>query len=55
MSKEKNIGDWVVINNRAYQIQNEPEIFLSNEFATQEQIDFEKKIDLQLKNKLNFN
>jgi hypothetical protein len=45
MGEEKKIGDWVVINDRAYQIKSAPEVFLSNEFATQEQIDFEKSLE----------
>jgi len=39
MDEEKKIGDWVIVNDWPYQIQDIPDIFLSNEFASQGAID----------------
>lgn len=39
MNEDKKIGDYIVLyDNEVYQIKNIPEVFKSNEYATQEQI-----------------
>lgn len=40
----KKIGDWVIVNGRAYNIISAPEVFLSNEYATKEQVSFEENL-----------
>jgi len=39
MKTKKKIGDWIkVCEGQFYQIQNLPEVFLSNELATEEEV-----------------
>ena len=46
MGEDKKVGDWIILyDNNAYQIKDIADIFKSNEFATQEQIDRQIEIE----------
>ena len=44
--KTKKVGDWIhLYDNHAYQIQDVPEVFKQNRYATEEEIETAKAID----------
>lgn len=46
MGRDKKVGDWVVLyDDEVYQIKDIPEVFKSNAFATQHQINKQKEIE----------